>query len=146
MMTLTHESGSISSENFIVDNNFEGWNCMINWYFLYIHQEIDAIWHHQTCQVDLTGQVSPITTISNFSDYNDSLEDKMISGSIPYIRCPKNHCGCGLCVPKAKSDSDALALFNSHTRDISPQLMNKKDVDRKGSLKSKVIQFDSRKL
>ena len=27
--------------------NFNGWNCMVNWYFLYINSELDGVWHHR---------------------------------------------------------------------------------------------------
>lgn len=128
---------------FITNNNFQGWSCMINWYFLYIHQEIDKIWFHQTCQVNLNGEVNPICNVSNFGSFIDGMETQMQSGHIPYIRCPKTHCGCGLCVPKAKTDNVALALFKSHTKNIEPIVMETKEYQNDlGSLKHMVELFD----
>lgn len=128
---------------FVENNNFKGWSCMINWYFLYIHQEIDKIWHHQTCQVNLEGKVGPISTVSAFGEYCDDLEAKMNTGNIPYIRCPKSHCGCGLCVPKAKHDGLANEIFKRHAPGIQPEMMERKEIDPQGgSLKKLVYQFD----
>lgn len=128
---------------FIENNNFQGWSCMINWYFLYIHQEIDKIWHHQTCQVNLEGKIGPICNVSNFAEYCDGLEEKMNTGNIPYIRCPKSHCGCGLCVPKAKHDGLANEIFKRHAPGIQPDFMERKEVNvAGGSLRKLVYKFD----
>jgi hypothetical protein len=100
MEQLVDDNWSVNS--FVENNNFQGWSCMINWYFLYIHQEIDKIWHHQTCQVNMSGNLGPICKVSEFDKYCDEIEQQFATGGIPYIRCPKTHCGCGLCVPKSK--------------------------------------------
>ena len=126
----------------ITNNNFENWSCMINWYFLYIHQEIDKIWFHQTCQVNLDGDVAPACTVSGFGDYVKSLEGQMSQGTLPYIRCPKTHCGCGLCTPKAKDDEFAKLLFSSHVKNIEPQLMERDRLPTFGTLKKMVYNFD----
>ena len=132
-----------TSGTFVHDNNFKGWNCMVNWYFLYIHQEIDAIWHHQTCQVNLDGEVAPISTVTDFGEYCDKLESQVATGSMPYIRCPKTYCGCGLCAPKAKHDSLAKAIFSSHAPHVEPKFMDVKEISPgAGSLKSIVYKFD----
>jgi MoaA/NifB/PqqE/SkfB family radical SAM enzyme len=128
---------------FVTNNNFQGWNCMVNWYFLYIHQEINKIWHHQTCQVDLNGKVSPICTVDTFDDYCTDLENKINqTGSIPLIKCPKTYCGCGMCAPKAKRNDIAEQLFKSHTNGITPEFMEQKTETYNGSLKDLVYAHD----
>ena len=118
---------------------------MINWYFLYIHQEIDVIWHHQTCQVNLDGKIGPISSVSKFDEYCDKLEAQVATGHIPYIRCPKSHCGCGLCAPKAKHDQLAEHIFRSHAPGIEPNFMEVQDITESvGSLKSLVYAFDKK--
>lgn len=132
-----------SVDTFVENNNFQGWNCMINWYFLYIHQEIDKIWHHQTCQVNLDGKVAPISTVAGFGDYCDQLEQQMNTGKMPYIRCPKTHCGCGLCVPKAKHDGLAYEIYKSHAPGVEPQFMDMKtEGHSKATLQDLVYKFD----
>ena len=130
---------------FVYDNNFKGWSCMINWYFLYLHQEIDVVWHHQTCQVNLDGKIGPISSVSKFDEYCDKLEAQVATGHIPYIRCPKSHCGCGLCTPKAKHDQLAEHMFRSHAPGIEPDFMEVQDITESvGSLKALVYAFDKK--
>jgi molybdenum cofactor biosynthesis enzyme MoaA len=141
MEQLVDDNWSVNS--FVENNNFQGWSCMINWYFLYIHQEIDKIWHHQTCQVNMSGNLGPICKVSEFDKYCDEIEQQFATGGIPYIRCPKTHCGCGLCVPKAKNDQLAESIFRFHAPGVEPQFMEMKtNVDSHGSLKAMVYKFD----
>lgn len=137
------EDDTWTKTKFVTNNNFEGWNCMVNWYFLYIHQEIDKIWHHQTCQVDLNGNVSPISTVKDFDKYCENLKSNISqTGSIPLICCPKTYCGCGLCAPKAKRDDIAEQLFRGHTTNIEPKFMKQKKETYAGSLKDLVYKHD----
>jgi len=129
--------------SFVENNNFQGWSCMINWYFLYIHQEIDKIWHHQTCQVNMDGNVGPICKVSEFDEYCDRIDAQFATGGIPFIRCPKTHCGCGLCVPKAKNDNLAESIFRYHAPGVEPEFMEQQqNVNMGGSLKALVYKFD----
>ena len=104
----------------VPSTNFKDWHCMVNWYFLYINSELDAVYHHQTCQVNLEGKVGPIGRASNFSPIIDKLKQKLRSGIFPVIKCPKFHCGCGLCAPKALEESTASDIFYEHTKHITP--------------------------
>lgn len=115
---------------------------MVNWYFLYIHQEVDRIYHHQTCQVNMEGKIGPICKVSEFAEYNDKLEAQFNTGQIPFIRCPKTHCGCGLCVPKARQDNVATSIFNYHAPGIQPNLMEMQEQTHGKSLKQVVKEFD----
>ncbi len=142
-LDLSFDDGSVSEGSFVTNNNFQNWSCMVNWYFLYIHQEVDRIYHHQTCQVNLDGEIGSICKVSTFDEYCDTLEAQFNTGRIPFIRCPKTHCGCGLCVPKARVDKVATSLFNYHAPGIIPEQMEMKDIGgAKGSLKAEVYKFD----
>ena len=71
----------------------------------------------------------------------------MQNGTIPFIRCPKTHCGCGLCVPKSSRDDVAEQLFKYHAPGVTPVFMEGKkeeDLKQKGTLKSVVFKFDVR--
>ena len=141
-LDLGFDNGERTTSSFVENNNFQGWSCMINWYFLYIHQEINKIWHHQTCQVNLEGKVGPISTVSEFDKYCDKLETQFNTNTVPLIRCPKTHCGCGLCVPKSREDKVAKSIFNYHAPGIQPEFMQMKDNQNKSSLKKEVLEFD----
>ena len=135
--------GEWTKSSLIPLKGYPEWSCMVNWYFLYINQEIDKVWHHQTCMVALNGKVEPICDASKLDEYCDTLETTFATGAIPLIRCPKSHCGCGRCVPKAKNDNVALAIFKSHTSGISPTFTEVEPVENyDGMLKQQVAEYD----
>ena len=104
----------------VPSTNFKGWNCMVNWDFLFINSELDGVWHHQTCQVNMDGQIGPIGKASDFAPIIEKLRTTLRSGKMPVIRCPKTHCGCGLCSPKALNDEDAKEIFDGRTQYLEP--------------------------
>ena len=122
---LNVKTGNDWSREFRVPStNFNGWSCMVNWNFLYINSELDLVYTHQTCMVNLDGQVGPLGKASDFKTINKDLQNKLRSGKMPVIRCPKTHCGCGLCSPKALHDNDAKEIFNANTKYLEPVLQN----------------------
>lgn len=116
---------------FVPSNNFNGWNCMINWEFLFINSELDGVWHHQTCQVNLDGQIGPIGKASRFDLINDEIRKTFNSGKIQLIKCPKSYCGCGLCAPKARMENTALEIFNTQTHGLTPIFQDETQVEDK---------------
>jgi MoaA/NifB/PqqE/SkfB family radical SAM enzyme len=97
---------------FLPSTNFLGWNCMVNWFFLFLNSELDAVYTHQTCAVNLDGDVAPLGKISNFNSIIDELADKLYNKNVPMITCPKTFCGCGMCITKSKSNINEL--FKKH--------------------------------
>jgi len=81
----------------LVENKFQGWHCMVDWFFLHIDQETGNVYHHQTCQARKDGTVGPIGNLSNYREILDNINVKKS------IICPNARCGCGTCVPKAKN-------------------------------------------
>jgi len=122
-MTIKQD-GEVKDAMFIEQSNFEGYNCMVNWFFLHIEQDRDAVYHHQTCMGKLKGspepnidpakfgdiihkftpEKGPITTISDGDKYLEWLEEQFKAGRTPTMVCPNTHCGCGICIAKAKDD------------------------------------------
>jgi len=100
---------------FLPDTNFLGWNCMVNWYFLFLNSELDLAWTHQTCGVNLDGQVEPLGKISEFDSIIDSLATRLYKKDAPMITCPKTFCGCGMCITKSKDN--IRESFDRHTID-----------------------------
>jgi len=98
---------------FLSDTNFYGWSCMVNWFFLFLNSELDIVYTHQTCSVNLEGKVAPLGKISDFNKIIDELGDYLFSKKIPMIKCPKNFCGCGMCITKSKTDISQM--FDRHT-------------------------------
>ena len=98
---------------FLPSTNFLGWSCMVNWYFLFLNSELDLMWTHQTCGVNLKGEVAPLGKISEFNKVIDELAVSLYSKNVPMITCPKDFCGCGMCITKSKTD--ITPMFDSHT-------------------------------
>ena len=71
------------------------------------------MWTHQTCGVNLKGEVAPLGKISEFDKVIDELADSLYSKNVPMITCPKDFCGCGMCITKSKTD--ITPMFDSHT-------------------------------
>jgi len=118
---------------FLPDTNFMGWNCMVNWYFLFLNSEADRVWTHQTCGVNLNGDVAPLGKISEFDKIIDKLEHEFyVHNKVPMITCPKNFCGCGMCITKSKENINPL--FTKHvvedlTYEVVPQKESNWDID-----------------
>ena len=100
---------------FLPSTNFLGWSCMVNWYFLFLNSELDAVYTHQTCGVNLNGKVAPLGKISEFDKIIDELSIGLFSQNVPMITCPKDFCGCGMCITKSNDGIDEM--FNRHTID-----------------------------
>ena len=110
---------------FLPDTNFLGWNCMVNWYFLFLNSELDLLWTHQTCGVNLDGEVAPLGKISDFDIIIDELATRLYQKKAPMITCPKTFCGCGMCITKSKDNISEL--FNKHTIDeLSYEVVSQK--------------------
>jgi MoaA/NifB/PqqE/SkfB family radical SAM enzyme len=96
----------------LISTNFEKWNCLVDWYFLYVDQETDLVYHHQTCQALYNGQRGPIGSLKDstrlIEDLKQRLEDKD-----KFIVCPNKRCGCGMCVPKSRDLEDFIEIKKS---------------------------------
>ena len=132
------DKGETRDTMFIPQTNFEGWKCLINWFFLHIEEDKDAIYHHQTCmarfpeyenapnqvkftQYNFPPERGPICSISNCDDYLNWLENRMMTKTLPVITCPNTFCGCGICVPKSNNQADFDEILKKYTtiEDIS---------------------------
>jgi len=85
---------------------------MVDWYFLHIDQHTGLVYHHQTCQATHTGR-GPIGSLVNADTLLTDLENRM-KNPVPIV-CPNDRCGCGMCIPKAKEDSDFNEIWESYT-------------------------------
>jgi len=113
-----------TQQRHVPTTNFFGWNCMVNWDFLFINSEFNEVYYHQTCKVNLKNEIGPIGTADNFTDIISSTQQLFETGSFPVIKCPKTHCGCGLCSPKALESKDAVDIFYEKTSNIKPVLVD----------------------
>jgi hypothetical protein len=85
-------------DNYVLDNNFRGWHCSVNWFFLYIKQLTGEVFTNKDCKMRFDGTVGPIGHLNDPAQMFDQIRD-----SIPAITCAKSRCYCGLCAPKAET-------------------------------------------
>jgi len=126
-------TGKQTDTMFIEQSNFEGWNCMVNWFFLHIEEDKDVVYHHQTCMAktedtpevkigpmlkhvkSFTKNRGPICNLSTSDEYLLWLEEKVrTEGKPPTMLCPNSHCDCGICVVKAKDESKFNELISKY--------------------------------
>ena len=145
MCSFGKETKKWETTKLINHTKFQTWHCLINFYFLYIDQEADQVWHHQTCKANWdpnreffrdpnkSGKdiQSPIGKISDYKQILKDLDERTKGGFIPMIQCPRTSCGCGVCVPKAKDAGIADMLFKKHIKGLHPAWKNKLEEENK---------------
>ena len=94
----------------LIDTHFEDWYCMVDWFFLYIDQETGNVFHHQTCKAFYEKTTGPIGNLSNSTQMLVDLSKRLSQETVVPIICPNKRCGCGMCVPKAKTLDDFKSL------------------------------------
>ena len=103
-----------SPVSYITNNNFQGWKCAVNWFFLFVRQHTKEVFVNKDCRMNFDGTVSPIGHL----DQSDSLLEKTRRSfeleSIPHMTCAKDHCWCGLCAPKAESGIEFEEIMKKH--------------------------------
>jgi MoaA/NifB/PqqE/SkfB family radical SAM enzyme len=109
------KQGDSWSEVKTVDTQFKDWHCMVDWYFLHIDQHTELIYHHQTCQALHMKKKGALGQLSDRNQLILDLKNRLNSDTVESIICPNSRCGCGMCVPKAKSFSDFTAMASSVT-------------------------------
>lgn len=145
MCSFGKETKKWETTKLINHTKFQTWHCLINFYFLYIDQEADQVWHHQTCKANWdpnreffrdpnkSGKdiQSPIGKISDYKQILKDLDERTKGGFTPMIQCPRTSCGCGVCVPKAKDAGIADMLFKKHIKGLQPAWKNKLEEENK---------------
>jgi hypothetical protein len=94
--------------------DFKGWHCSVNWFFMHIEQQTDSVFHHQTCQAQFGQTRGPIGKLSEGDRILAELKQRLESGTMPTIICPKHTCGCGLCAPKASTKENYEKVIFRH--------------------------------
>ncbi len=99
---------------FIPNNNFYGWSCSVNWFFLFVKQLTGEIFVNKDCQMNFDGTVSPIGYLDNCQDLLTNTGRMLQDDHLPLMTCAKSRCVCGLCAPKSKEQQDLLSIMQKH--------------------------------
>lgn len=102
---------------YVPDNNFHGWKCSVNWYFLYIKQYTKEIYSNKDCRMNLNSETGPIGYVDKFDKLINDTKHMLDSNNMPIITCKKTRCMCGLCAPKAETEKDLLSILEKHVTD-----------------------------
>lgn len=95
----------------LIDTNFKGWNCSVDWFFLHINQQLGLVYHHQTCQALHNNKRGPIGSLSEAEKLLSDLKERLENPT--NIVCPNQRCGCGMCVPKAEDSETFKELMSN---------------------------------
>jgi len=99
---------------YVPDNVFTGWNCSVNWFFLYVKQHTKEIFTNKDCRMRFDGTVGPIGHLDQAQDLLQETKKLLDAESMPTIVCAKDHCWCGLCAPKAEHKEDFIKIMEKH--------------------------------
>ena len=88
---------------YIKGNNFKGWHCSVNRFFLYIRQTTGEIYTNKDCRMNLEGKVGVIGMLKDSDKILKDLKEQISTDTLPDIICKKHSCWCGLCAPKAET-------------------------------------------
>ena len=103
--TLSLNENFSQRESFVFNNNFQGWSCSVNYFFLYISQADRTIFTNKDCRMNFNGSVGPIGTLDNTQELIKFTKQHLENSTLPVIVCKKTQCLCGLCAPKAKTSA-----------------------------------------
>ena len=93
----------------LVNTEFKGWSCSVDWLFLHIDQQLGLVYTHQTCQAKHDGTRGPLGTLNETDTMLAELAVRLENPK-PII-CPNDRCGCGMCAPKAKDPNDFKVIW-----------------------------------
>jgi organic radical activating enzyme len=120
MSTLDETTGKWSDTKLIFNRNFKDWYCLVNLHWLYIEQDDDEIFTHQTCKANFANEKGPVGKISEYEKYIEFLRKYYEKGQLPVISCPNSKCTCGICTPKSNSKKPTYKFFKRHLPSIEP--------------------------
>ena len=98
---------------FYIPNQFTGWSCSVNWFFLYIKQVTGDVYNNKDCRMRFDNTEGPIGNLANSQLLIDNLKE-MLSNNMSIIQCAKKSCWCGLCAPKAENQDDFKKLIGKY--------------------------------
>lgn len=105
---------NFKNRNFFIPNEFTGWSCSVNWFFLYVKQFTGNVYFNKDCRMNLDNQVGPIGNLRDSKQIVDTLRKQLSTNTMPVITCKKEKCYCGLCAPKAHNLETFKSVFNKY--------------------------------
>ncbi len=107
---LMIDGNSSCTQTYIPGNNFKGWKCSVNYFFVFVKQVTKEVFLNKDCQANFNGEVAPIGTVDNGDLIIKELRENFSNNTMPIVTCPKTKCWCGLCAPKSR-DQETFDLM-----------------------------------
>lgn len=105
-------NGDLKSRvTFVPQQGFEGWSCSVNWFFLFVQQLTGNVYTNKDCRMSTTNRVEPLGNLDRADQILATLDQQLLTKSMPIIQCQKKICLCGICAPKAENQKDFLQLI-----------------------------------
>jgi pyruvate-formate lyase-activating enzyme len=101
---------------YVTGNNFKGWNCSVNQFFLYIRQTTGEVYTNKDCRMNLDSKVDVLGYLKNSNSILSDLKHKIETDTLPTIVCKKSSCWCGLCAPKAATKELYTNVMQSYLK------------------------------
>jgi len=95
--------------SYVNGNNFKGWSCSVDKFFLYIRQTTGEIFTNKDCRMNFDGSIGPIGNLANTKPLLDRVKTETDT-----IVCKKSSCWCGLCAPKAALQDEYTELMKQY--------------------------------
>lgn len=99
---------------YVKGNNFKGWHCSVNQFFLYVRQVTGEVFTNKDCKMNLNGEVAPIGYLKDAAAILKDLKHMIETDTLPVIQCKKSSCWCGLCSPKASNLNDFNQIMKKY--------------------------------
>jgi hypothetical protein len=99
---------------YVTESDFKDWYCSVNWYFLFVRQYQESIYHHKMCKATFGQRRDKIGYLPDAEKILEELEHKLSTKTMPIIVCPNNYCGCGFCAPKAQELETFKDIMKKH--------------------------------
>ena len=100
-----------SAVAFVPKQGFRGWSCSVNWFFLYITQLTGNVYINRDCWMTTENKKGAIGHLSKSDEILSTLRTQVSTNSMPIIKCDQDVCRCGICAPKAESNTDFMELI-----------------------------------
>ena len=101
---------------YVQGNNFKGWYCSVNRFFLYIRQTTGEVFTNKDCRMNLDGNVGVLGYLQNYDLILSNLKTMIEADTLPDIICKKTSCWCGLCAPKANTKENYESLISKYLK------------------------------
>lgn len=105
-------------KKFIPRDNFIGWQCSANQFFLMANCQSKNFYTNKDCHVRHDGTRGPIATLDTMAEYVVGLKHTLSSNSNHFLKCVQKTCLCGSCAPKSMDKEvlmDIMKIYNAQT-------------------------------